>query len=192
MADIFPSYVIEDLTRQLVSAVTAASSPFDLTKQFQDWGGEIWRFQLSVSVRSSEFRRFEAFANSVLNKRLPFILQDSLVSNPGRTETITVNGGGQTGNQLVTVGWGSAGLEKGDFFSVQSGDQRFLHQLTEDCTPVAGGNTLVFVPRLRQTPVDGGPVEIAYPEISLHATGDVPTRIKTGLLVFSIDCEENP
>ncbi|OOY31582.1 hypothetical protein [Thioclava sp. F36-6] len=186
----FPKTIITGVTRQLVSAVTSAQSPFTLGRQIQDWGGEIWRFQIDVVLRGKDSRSFEAFANATLNKRKIFTLRDALICNPSRTEAITVDGGGQSGNELVTSGWGAAGIAAGDFFSIGVGDQARLYQITEDCIPVAGSCTLRFVPRLRLMPSDGEAVEIAYPQVAMRATEDVPTNISVGVMRFTVNAAE--
>ena len=80
----------------------------------------------------------------------------------------------------MTVGWPpfSTPLLAGDFFSLGTDAQTRLHQLTADVvTDEAGEATLAFVPRLRSSPADGTPLEIAAPAVVLRLTAPVPTRI---------------
>lgn len=186
----FPKTIITGVTRQLASAVTSTQSPFTLGRQVQDWGGELWQFQIDVVLRGKDARSFEAFANAILNKRKIFTLRDALICNSSRTEAITVNGAGQSGNQLVTSGWGAAGIAAGDFFSIGTGDEARLYQITEDCIPVAGDCTLKFVPRLRSMPSEGEAVEIAYPQVAMRAIEDVPTSIAVGVMRFTVSAAE--
>ncbi|MEO1950883.1 hypothetical protein [Thioclava sp.] len=186
----FPTTWIEGLSRQLKSAVTATQSPFTLGRQVQDWGGELWQFKIDVAIEAENSRSFEAFANAILNKRKIFTLRDALICNSSRTEAITVNGAGQSGNQLVTSGWGAAGIAAGDFFSIGTGDEARLYQITEDCIPVAGDCTLKFVPRLRSMPSEGEAVEIAYPQVAMRAIEDVPTSIAVGVMRFTVSAAE--
>jgi len=187
----FPTAIITGVTRQLVSAVTSQQSPFTLSSQVQDWGGEVWKISLDVVIKSgAAARSFEAFANSTLNKRRLFVLRDALICNSARTETIAVSGAAQSGNTLVTDGWGASGMSAGDFFSIGSGSDARLYQVTEDCIPVSGVNTLTFVPRLRSSPADGAAVEIAYPIASMMATDDVPSSIQVGVMRFTVNCME--
>ena len=60
--------------------------------------------------------------------------------------------------------------------TVQNSDA--LIELTADVvTDEAGEATLAFVPRLRSSPADGTPLEIAAPAVVLRLTAPVPTRI---------------
>ncbi len=186
----FPTSHISGLTRQLVSAVAAVQSPFTLSRQIQDWGGEIWLYKIEATVHRANAPAFEAFANGVLNKRRPFILCDPTIAAPDRRETIRVSGSGQHGNDLVTTGWGSAGLVWGDFFSLGTGVDARLYQITADCTPSGGKNTLKFVPKLRRAPRHYEPVEIARPSVALRAMNDVPTDLRIGLMKFTIQAQE--
>jgi hypothetical protein len=105
-----------------------------------------------------------------------------------------VSGGFQTGATLVTAGWPSfsAPLLAGDFFSLGTDAQTRLHQLTADVVAgEAGMATLSFVPRLRTSPVDGSPLEIAAPAVVLRLTAPVPTRIgRADSFLFTLTARE--
>lgn len=187
----FPAGYVTSLTRHLQSAVVDTVSPFTFAGQIQDWLGERWVLGLDVTVRRGpETRIFEAFANHILNKRRPFVYRDPGIRNTAHA-TITVDGAGQTGNTLVTAGWTVVGLGLGDFFSLGSGEEVRLYQLTAEVTPVDGAATLQFVPALRSSPADGAEVEIASPGVLLRAASDVPPTLRADRTLLRIDAVEH-
>ena len=64
--------------------------------------------------------------------------------------------------------------------------------LTADvATDETGQATLAFVPRLRSSPVDGSPLEIAAPAVVLRLTAPVPTRIgRADSFLFTLAARE--
>lgn len=182
----FPANCSAKTERFLQSAVVATQSPFSYAGQVQDWGGERWAYTIGVKARG---RLFEAFASQTLNKRRPFIFRDPTIANAAHS-TITVNGAGQSGNSLITAGWTVVGLVAGDFFSLGTGDETRLYQLTADVVPSSGAATLDFVPALRTAPEHGATVEIAAPAVRLRAVSPVITGVEFGLLRFTVEAVE--
>lgn len=176
-----PLTLVQTLERRLVTATAVAASPFTGTEEVQDWGGEWWDYAIEMArTTGRDGRRLSAFLAALGGPRGQFLFRDPTIRQPGSLLAPQVAGGFQTGNQLVTAGWPpfSTPLLAGDFFSLGTDAQTRLHQLTADViTDETGEATLAFVPRLRSSPADGTPLEIAAPAVVLRLTAPVPTRI---------------
>lgn len=188
----FPQSYITAVTRHLRSVVLASESPFTLQQQVQDMGGERWEVSIDVMV---EGFGFEAFANSVLNKRLPF---DLVLPKAGQRfpvlPDLTVEGAGQSGNALTVSGhWYGNTLQPGTFFSLAQGGRQRLYQITAEAVnnqanPLAPV-TLQIVPRLRGAPAAGALLNFT-PKVTLRATRPAPAAIGHVVHQFSIEAVE--
>lgn len=176
-----PLTLVQSLERRLITATAVAASPFTGSEEVQDWGGEWWDYGIEMArTTGRDGRRLSAFLAALGGPRGRFLFRDPSIRQPGSLLAPFVSGGFQSGNQLVTAGWPpfSTPLFAGDFFSLGSGARTRLHQLTADVvTDEAGEATLAFVPRLRSSPADGTPLEIAAPAVVLRLTAPVTTRI---------------
>jgi hypothetical protein len=190
-----PLTLVQSLERRLVSATAVSASPFTGTEEVQDWGGEWWDFAIEMArTTGRDGRRLSAFLAALGGLRGRFLFRDPTIRQPGSTLAASVSGGFQRGSTLVTAGWPpfSSPLLAGDFFSLGTAAQTWLHQLTADVvTDEAGQATLAFVPRLRSSPVDGSPLEIAAPAVVLRLTAPVPTRIgRADSFIFTLAARE--
>lgn len=190
-----PLTLVQSLERRLVSATAVATSPFTGTEEVQDWGGEWWDYSVEMArTTGRDGRRLSAFLAALGGPRGRFLFRDPTIRQPGSIFAPLVAGGFQTGSALVTAGWPpfAAPLFAGDFFSLGTDAQTRLHQLTADvATDEAGEATLAFVPRLRSSPVDGTPLEIAAPSVVLRLTAPVPTRIgRADTFLFTLAARE--
>ena len=144
----------------------------------QDWGGEWWLYDIEMALmQGRNGQRVAAFLAQLGGVRGTFLFADPSIRNTVVGATPLVNGGGQSGNSLVTDGWGSAGLKAGDFFSLGTDSATRLYQVTADVTPVAGAATVQFVPRLRSAPADNAPLAVVAPQVLLSLTAPVPVQI---------------
>lgn len=191
-----PLTLVESIERRLATAVSAQTSPFTGSQQVQDWGGEWWEVTFDVALtKGRNGRRLSAFFTALGGVRGWFVLRDPSAARPDLAAMdIAVAGAGQSGNTLVTSGWDAEALalEAGDFFSIGTGQDMRLHQITEDVVADAGGEAvLTFTPRLRSAPVDLSPVEVAAPGVALRLTQPVPTRIsRADSFRFSVAARE--
>jgi hypothetical protein len=190
-----PLTLVESIERRLATAVSAQTSPFTGSQQIQDWGGEWWEVSFDVAMtKGRNGRRLSAFFTALGGVRGWFVLRDPSAARPDLDRSITVNGAFQAGNILVTAGWAPEAdtLQAGDFFSLGSGRDMRLYQITEDATADLGGvSVLQFTPRLRSTPLDLAPVEVASPGLALRLTQPVPTRIsRADSFRFSVTARE--
>lgn len=102
-----------------------------------------------------------------------------------------VKGAGQTGNTLITDGWGTAGLKlkRGQFVTVN--DQ--LLMLMADAVALGGEVVLQFKPHLRVSPADNAPLTVTRPYALMSMSND-----DTGWLAdigqhygIEFECEES-
>lgn len=191
-----PLTLVESIERRLAMAVSAQTSPFTGSQQVQDWGGEWWEVTFDVALtKGRNGRRLSAFFTALGGVRGWFVLRDPSAARPDLAERdIAAAGAGQSGNTLVTSGWDAEALalEAGDFFSLGTGSDMRLHMVTADIAADASGvAVLTFTPRLRQSPVDMSPVEVAAPGVALRLTQPVPTRIsRADSFRFSVAARE--
>lgn len=190
-----PLTLVQTLERRLVTATAVAASPFTGTEEVQDWGGEWWDYAIEMArTTGRDGRRLSAFLTALGGPRGRFLFRDPTIRQPGTTFAPQVAGGFQSGNLLITAGWPafSTPLLAGDFFSLGSGAETRLHQLTADVvTDEAGMARLAFVPRLRTPPEDGTALEIAAPAVVLRLTAPVPTRIgRADTFLFTLAARE--
>lgn len=190
-----PLTLVESIERRLATAVSAQTSPFTGSQQIQDWGGEWWEVSFDVALtKGRDGRRLSAFFTGLGGLRGWFILRDPSMARPDLTRSITVKGPFQAGNSLVTAGWAPEAetLLAGDFISLGTGRDMRLHQISEDAVSDLGGvSVLQFTPRLRRTPADLAPVEVAAPGLALRLTQPVPTRIsRADSFRFSVTARE--
>ncbi|PWG16138.1 hypothetical protein [Salibaculum griseiflavum] len=190
-----PLTLVESIERRLATAVSAQTSPFTGSQQIQDWGGEWWEVSFDMALtKGRNGRRLSAFLTALGGLRGWFVLRDPSTAQPGLTRSITVNGAFQRGNLLVTAGWAPEAetLQAGDFFSLGTGRDMRLYQITQDAASDLGGiSVLRFTPRLRSTPPDLAPVEVASPGLALRLTQPVPTRIsRADSFRFSVSARE--
>jgi hypothetical protein len=105
---------------------------------------------------------------------------------------VRVLGAGQGGHQLVTNGWGAAGLKlrRGQFFT--SGDQ--LLMLTAPVVADANGRAVLsFKPYIRFSPADGAQLEVRRP-YAVMSMSDPKNGWKVGIgqnYAVSFACEES-
>ena len=190
-----PLTLVQTLERRLVTATAVAASPFTGTEEVQDWGGEWWDYAVEMArTTGRDGRRLSAFLAALGGPRGRFLFRDPTIRQAGFSLAPHVAGGFQTGGTLVTAAWppSSTPLLAGDFFSLGTGAQTRLHQLTADVTSDDTGlATLTFVPRLRSAPIDGSPLEIAAPAVALRLTAPVPTRIgRADSFLFTLAARE--
>lgn len=187
-----PFTLVSSVTRTLQTAVGVTTSPFSLTEQVQDWGGEAWAYEIEFTARQgADGRRLAAFFASLGGRRSTFIFRDPFVGYPAGPASVLVNSVGQTGNALTVDGLGTQVMLAGDFIQLGTLGTTRLYQVTADATPVAGGATLQIVPKLRAPSVNNEAVNIRTPGVLLRLTSPVPASIGLAdIYRFSISARE--
>jgi len=187
-----PFTLVSSVTRTLQTAVGVTTSPFTLTEQVQDWGGEAWAYEIEFTARQgADGRRLAAFFAAIGGRRSTFIFRDPFVGYPLVSGPALVNGAGQTGNTLAIDAMGTQALLAGDFVQLGALGTTRLYQLTANATPVAGAATLQIVPKLRAPSVNNEAVNIQNPGVLLRLTSPVPASIGLAdIYRFSISARE--
>jgi hypothetical protein len=177
-----PLPLVTSLNRTLKAAVTPVPSAFTGSEQVQDWGGRWWLYEIEMALtKGADGRRLSGFFAALGGTAGRFLLKDPSAAHQATTPgTPLVSGSSQTGNSLLSAGWvpDTTPLLSGDLFSLDSGAQTRLHQLTADVIADATGTaTLSFVPPLREPPLDQAGLNVTTPTVCLRLTSPVPTRI---------------
>lgn len=183
---------VTDVMRTLRSAAMAATSPFTGTQQVQDWGGSWWEYEIEfTAMQDANGRRLSAFFASMRGHAGTFTFRDPFIRNELVAGAPLVNGGSQSGNNLITDGWGAAGLRAGDFLSLGTGTSLRLYQVTADVVPSGGAATVQIVPALRSSPADNAALNVVNPGVLLRLTAPAPARIGLAdVYRFSITARE--
>jgi hypothetical protein len=178
-----PRESVSHVQRTLLTATAVAESPFTLTQQVQDWGGEAWAYEFEMQVtQGRDGQRLSAFFAQLGGARNRFIWHDQAArqSDYDTFGSPEVAGGGQTGNSLDTAGWvpNVTTLRAGDLFSLGTAGETRLYQVTADVETDGSGNaTVQFVPRLRTSPANEAPLEVEAPAVLLRLQGPVPANV---------------
>ena len=191
-APVLPNGAVKTVTRTLKTAVAISESSFTGTQQVQDWGGSWWEYTIEFAlVGLASGKALSAFFTALGGPRTAFLFTDPTTKNATGVGSPLVNGAGQTGNSLVTDGWGGTGLQAGDFFSLGTDIATRLYQVTAAVTPVAGAATVQFAPALRSSPADNQALTVVNPQVLLRLTSPVPTIITLAdIYQFSISARE--
>lgn len=155
------------------SVVAVSASPYTLEQQVQRHQGQVWRLEVSYPPMPRALAEPLVAALCSLNGREgTFLFGDSANKTPrgAATGTPLVNGGSQSGEDLVTDGW-SAGvtgiLKAGDWLQLGSGSTARLHKVLADANSDGSGNaTLTLWPRISPvaTPADNSAIVTSYPK----------------------------
>lgn len=158
---------LKSVTLEEMNAVTRKRSQMSYASDSQDWGGRAWRVTAeTIPLTRAEVRPWQAFISSLHGSKYTFLMGDVSSYVPGGEAggTPLVNGGGQTGNELVIDG-GTASqtgwLLAGDYIQLGSGSTSRLYRLLADAdTGVGGAVTLDLWPSLRPSPSNNDPVVV--------------------------------
>jgi hypothetical protein len=147
------------------SVVAIARSPFTLDSQVQAHQGQRWEAEVVLPpMARANAEMWLAFLAKLNGPEGTFLLGDLAAASPrgAATGTPLVNGGGQTGNDLVTDGWTPSVtgiLKAGDYIQLGAGATARLHKVLDDADSDAGGNaTLTLWPKVTSS---GSPADNA-------------------------------
>jgi len=190
-----PLYLITSLERRLMTAATTTTSPFTGSQEVQDWGGEWWNYAVTIALmRPSDGQRLSAFFTSLGGVRGRFLFRDPSIEAAPAVGLGVVSGAFQSGRSLVTAGWAESTLlfRAGDFFSLGTGTETRLYQVTMDViSNDVGMATLQFIPKLRSTPANGTMIETFDPKLVLRLNEPVPTTVgRAGKFQFTFSARE--
>jgi len=162
------------------AAVGVAESEFTFHRQAQAHPGQAWAASVSLPPMSrADAEEWVAFLLSLNGPEGTFLLGDTAHATPRGTAggTPLVNGGSQTGQDLITDGWTpGATLLKGDMIQIGLTTNTRLYKMLVDGTATGGGAmTLTLWPDLRSSPANNAPLFTAAPQ-SLFRLADTTTR----------------
>lgn len=152
---------------RMLTATALTESPFDFTAQAFLHQGARWAIDLQYPpMRRAKAELFiTAFAK--LQGRYGTFLAGDYDGRAPRgiaTGTPLVNGGSQTGNNLITDGWtiNKTGIVKaGDYIQLGSGSTARLYKVLDDANSDGSGNaTFLIWPNLRVSPANNDPLTL--------------------------------
>lgn len=186
----FPS-IIPDRAEFYISTNTQThESALNRAVQHKQLPGDRWQGLISFSNRGgSEARQLKAFVFSLQGPAGRFDVSPPDLDQQGTMAgTGNVSGANQTGKTLATDGWDANQttlFDYGDYFEV-NGE---LKMITEPISSDAGGNaTLKFVPPIRFSPADAGPIEVTDPRArNCYLTNDKQAQVAiTSPIIYSL------
>lgn len=143
------------------SVVSMTQSPFTGQQQVYKHQGQWWEAEVTLPAMSrAEAEVIIAFLLSLDGRYGTFLMGDPIGTAPRGigTGTPLVNGGSQTGQDLVTDGWTTSqtGIVKaGDWIQIGTGSATKLHKVLVDANSNSSGQaTLTLFPKLRSSPSD--------------------------------------
>lgn len=166
------------------SVVGVDASPFTLQAQAYVWSGQLWlaSVQLPPMARATA-EAWVAALVSLNGAEGSFLLGDTANLTPRGigTGTPLVNGGSQTGYDLVTDGWtiSQTGIVKaGDWLQLGTGSTSRLYKVMADANSDGSGNaTLTLWPKLRSSPADNAAITVNIPKGRFMLAQDIEWSI---------------
>ena len=125
--------------------------------------GSVWKAEYTLpSMVRADWQVWTSFFDRLNGTAHTFnaIAVDNKATLGTSTGTPLINGGSQTGTSVLTDGWTNSTLvlKAGDFISFGSE----LKRVTQDVTSDGSGNaTINFVPQIRSSPSDNGPITVS-------------------------------
>ena len=164
---------------KLDSNITLFESPLTKTEQVLERAGARWSavYSLPAMKRGAETAAWTAFFISLRGRLGTFLAFDphNAVARGSVPGTPKVMGASQTGNSLVTDGWGtnqSNILLPGDYIQLPTGpDSKRLHMVVEAASSDGVGSgeaTLEIEPALRESPLDDDPITVVNARVVMR------------------------
>lgn len=139
------------------TSVAVSTSPFSYASQVQQFSGQAWRAEITLPLMErADAEEWTSFLLKLNGPEGTFLLGDYTAKTPRGSApgTPLVKGAGQTGQELLTDGWGANQtnvLRQGDYFQI---GQRLYKVLEDESSNGSGEATLTFWPALRSSPAD--------------------------------------
>lgn len=160
---------IRSINIRAVNVVAYERSPFTLSGQAQASAGQGWAADITLPpMKYEDAEQWNAWLLSLRGQFGTFLMGDpvrALARGSARgTDTVTVNGAGQTGENLNITSDQLSALEylkAGDYIQLGSGISTTLHKVLVDVDTGASGNaTLTLWPHVRTAPSNGATVVV--------------------------------
>lgn len=150
------------------NVVGVSQSPFTAKQQIYKYTGQFWEAEISLPpMKRADAEYWISFLLKLNGSYGTFLLGDP---NGGTargvaTGTPLVNGGSQSGNELVTDGWTNSTtgiLKAGDYIQLGSGSSSQLYKVLDDVNSNGSGEaTLTVWPDLRTSPADNAAITVS-------------------------------
>lgn len=160
---------IRSISLRAINAVAYERSPFTFAGQAQASAGQMWAADVTLPpMKRADAEQWIAWLTSLRGQFGTFIMGDpisAIARGTARgTDTVTVNGGSQTGqdlditsDQLSEIGY----LLAGDYIQLGTGATTSLHKVLVDADTDGSGNaTLTLWPNVRTAPANGSTVTV--------------------------------
>jgi hypothetical protein len=165
-----PSHTgIRSASLRAVNAVAVERSPFTFSGQAQASAGQMWQADIQLPpMKYEDAEQWTAWLVSLRGQFGTFTMGDparAIARGTARgTDTVTVNGGSQTGQDLnITSDQTSETgyLKAGDYIQLGSGSSATLHKVLVDASTDGSGNaTVTMWPSVRIAPANGSTVVV--------------------------------
>ena len=150
--------------------VGVSQSPFTAAQQVYKYTGQFWEADITLPpMKRADAEYWISFLLKLNGPYGTFLLGDpnGTVPRGVATGTPLVQGGSQTGYELITDGWtsGVTGILKaGDYIQLGSSSASKLYKVIEDVNSDGSGvATLTIWPSLRLSPADNAAIVTASP-----------------------------
>jgi hypothetical protein len=191
----FPQITPNSSSFELVTNTKTFRSPITNSVQTSNRQGSLWKVSMSFNNLSGDDRSdMQAFLAKLNGQEHRFTLHDHSYTRRGfGFGTLTINGAGQSGANLVcsTTGKSITGYVKaGDYVSFNNE----LHMVTTDANSDASGNiTIKIAPPIRKSTINNGTVDYTSPVngVFMLASKSGWTNELAGLSSFSLDAVED-
>ncbi len=150
------------------NVVGVSQSPFTAKQQIYKYTGQFWEAEISLPpMKRADAEYWISFLLKLNGSYGTFLLGDP---NGGTargvaTGTPLVNGGSQSGNELVTDGWTNSTtgiLKAGDYIQLGSDSSSQLYKVLDDVNSNGSGQaTLTVWPDLRTSPADNAAITVS-------------------------------
>jgi len=166
----FPTHTgVSGISLRAINAVAYERSPFTFAGQAQASAGQMWGADVTLPpMKYEDAERWVAWLVSLRGQFGTFNMGDparAVARGTARgTDTVTVNGADQTGQDLdITSDQASelGYLKAGDYIQLGSGSTATLHKVLVDADTDGSGNaTVTLWPHVRTAPSNGATVTV--------------------------------
>lgn len=152
--------------RMIPAAVVGVwESPFTLSREIQDFGGDRWSCEFTLpAMRRATAEPWLATLLTLFGQKGTVLIGDPDARVPRGTASGTpqVDGANQTGRNLATKGWTALAtnvLRAGDYIQLGTSTTTRLYKVLADASADAAGKaTLSIFPRLRESPANSAAI----------------------------------
>lgn len=150
------------------NVVGVSQSPFTAKQQVYKYTGQFWEAEINLPpMKRADAEYWISFLLKLNGQYGTFLLGDpnGTTARGVATGTPLVNGGSQTGNELITDGWTNSVtgiLKAGDYIQLGTGSTSQLYKVLDDVNSNGSGQaTLTLWPDLRSAPSDNATITVS-------------------------------